>query len=223
MTENQNVGEGAAEQPAPQVSQPIEGDVTKMLADFGGKLEGISKELRGLQGRQDKADNKYSDFQGQLARLNQYKAQGLNDTEALAEMEADDVAANRWKSIEEKIEGLAARIGGVGTQPDTQQMVAAVLSEYNLDPKDAYVAGRLSGQKFETKEQAELFAARILRDIVTNKTNPAQQSASTGVVTGASDPSADFLRLEGLYKNYSQNAGEIQAIEGRLKASGAMK
>jgi len=229
MTENQTVGDGAgsgaSETPNSQVSQqaqaPIEGDVTKMLAEFGGKLDSLGKELRGLQGRQDRSETSYGDFQKQLARLNQYKSQGFDDAEALAEMEADDAAASRWKTLEQKIESLAGRLAGVGTQADTQQMVAAALNEYGLDPKDPYVAGRLAGQTFTTKEQAELFAARIFRDKATNQTNQAQQAANVGMQTlGATDTASLFAAYQAEVAPHRGNVMMVSDIQAKYRKQG---
>jgi len=216
---------GTPSQPVqPEGQKPIDGDVAKMLADVVGKLDTFGRELRGLQGRQQKADNKFSDFQQQLARLNEYKAQGLSDTEALAEMQADD-ANDQWRqTLEQKIDNLAAMFGSGGTQANPQQnMVTTALSEYGLDPRDPFVAGKLAGQNPANKTEAELLAARIFRD-KTNapQTNPSQQSAQPGNAGGAG---VDYNALAAEYDTLAkgnvaanfERMTEIQKELGKLK------
>src|SRR5687768_10239400 len=132
MTENQTVGtdaqSGAGSTPSEPVSQqaqtPIEGDVTKLLAGFGEKFESLEKQLRGLQGRQDMAE---TNFQTQLAKFNQIKSQGnLSDEQAMEVMQKGDAEAQRWTALEQKLDGLAARLTGAGTQADGQQAVTKV-------------------------------------------------------------------------------------------------
>lgn len=214
---------GTPSQPVqPEGQKPIDGDVAKMLADVVGKLDTFGRELRGLQGRQQKADNKFSDFQNQLARLNEYKAQGLSDTEALAEMQADD-ANDQWRqSLEQKIDNLAAMFGSGGTQTNPQQnMVTAALSEYGLDPKDPFVAGKLAGQNPANKTDAELLAARIFRDKVNAPpTNAAQQSAQSGQAQQTGNANDEkFRRLVELQQEPSKNFKEISQLTRELEAA----
>lgn len=224
MAENSNVGSGADggaagspdQQVSQQTSQPIESDVHQMLKAYGEKLESVTKELRGLQGRQDRSDNQTNDFRKQLARLQQYKTEGMSDEEALAEMEADDASTRRWQVLEQKIDGLAARFEGVGNTSNSQQMVTTVLSEYGLDPKDPFVAGKLAGQNPTTKEQAEILAGRILRDkALAPQTNPAQQSATPGT-PGGGTPADPMVKLQELMKDPVRNRKEIAEVKKQL-------
>src|SRR3990167_3701399 len=117
MTTTPIVGEadpaGADGQPVQPVSQadakPIEGDAIKLLTELGGKYDTLVKELRGLQGRQDKSEKSVNDFQGQLARYTQYTDRGLKPDEALAEMQRVDADAQWRQSLETKLDNLAGR------------------------------------------------------------------------------------------------------------------
>lgn len=228
MTENPNVGagdaSGASGEPTSQVSQtaaqPIGDDATKLLAGLGEKFDSLEKQLRGLQGRQDKAEN---NFREQLARLNQFKKEGMSDEDALAAMETVDREEQRWKSLEQKLEDLAGRFASAGTQANEQQQVAKVFESLGLDTKDPRVASALV-KKYDSPDAVELAAYRLQRELAASPNpNSAQAASMSGGVNGASSSAdAQFLRLEELYKNYSANRVEIEAIEKNLTAAGAI-
>lgn len=230
MTDTTNVGTagepGAGSTPSepvsPQPQAPIAGDVHALLAELGGKLDSFGKELRGLQGRQDRSENQYSNFQSQLARLQSYKDQGLTDAQALAEMESDDRAEQRWQNLEKQMQELAAVIQRGGTQANPQQFVAQALTSYGLDPKDPFVAAKLAGQSPKNETEAELLAARIFRDkALAPPTNPSQQSAQPGQsAAGATDVDALAAEYDRLSENPAANFGrmeEIQKILGGIR------
>ncbi len=197
-----------------------------------GELQSLKSETQSNKDKAVRATNERlnkleGDIRPMLERALQHTANGKSAAEALSLVQSENEEnqtrqalaefAAAWKS------GKLPEGFGVGSTQAQGVDVGQVLAEYKLDPKDPYVAGKLAGQTFNTKEQAELFAARILRDSLNNQTNPAQQSATPGGLLGTSDHSTDFLRLEELYKNYSKNQDEIQSIEGRLRSSGAIK
>lgn len=207
------------QQVSPQAQTPIENDVTKLLSVFEGKFETLSKELRGLQSKQDKAE---SNFSQQLARLEQYEKQGLGRTEALAKMAEDDAQVSWRTKLETQLNEIAARLESGGSQTNRQQGVTQVFESLGLDPKDPRVAGALVRQ-YKNADEVELAAYRLQREIA-NTPNPtaAQQASMTGS-NNVTSPDADFGRLQELYKNYSANLPEIKTIEERLKASGHLR
>jgi hypothetical protein len=226
MTENQTVGtdaqsgaEGTPNQPvSPPAQTPIQGDVTQLLAGLGEKIGSLESQLRGLQGRQDKTDN---NFQAQLAKLNQYKQQGLTEPEALAEMEADDATEQRWKSFDQRLSQIAAALGSGGTAPGAQQMVAKALDSYKLDPKDPFVAAQMQGKSFANETEAELFAARVFRDkALSPNPNPAQASTSPGGFQAAANADELAAEMQVLSRNPTQNMARIVEIGKILKAGG---
>jgi len=226
MAANPNVvpdaGTGAGAQPEQPVSPPaqptIESDVTKLLAGLGDKFDGLQKELRGLQGRQDKSEN---NFQAQLARLKQYTAQGMSETEALAEMQSDDAAEQRWTSLEKKLDGLAAQLASGGTQASGQQTVAKVFEAIGLDTKDPRVASALLTQ-YKTTEEVELAAYRLQRQIQQSPNpNPAQNASLNGNAPAggmnAQQIEEKSTRLLRLYDNYDKNAPQIKVLEKEIE------
>lgn len=232
-TPDPNVGTtaagGAEGQPVQPVSPapeaPIGGDAIKLLTEFGGKLTGLEKELRGLQGRQDRNEKTVGSFQEQLARFNQVKAQGnLSDEQALDVLQKQDAEQSRWTNLEKRLDELAGRLGGIGSTPTEQQMVAKVMSEFKLDPKDPFVAAQFQGKVFANETEAEAFAGKVLRDKVnSNQPNQAQAASSPGSASTPGNPDEKFLQLQELYKNYTSNRPAIEALESELKAAGHLR
>jgi len=225
MAANPNVGTdpqaGAGSTPSepvsPQVPAPIESDVTKLLAGLGEKFDGLQKELRGLQGRQDKSEN---NFQAQLARLKQYTNQGMSETEAIAEMQSDDAAEQRWTNLEKKLDGLADQFASGGTQANGQQAVTKVFEAIGLDVKDPRVASALLTQ-YKTAEEVELAAYRLQRQIQQSPNhNPAQNPSLNGnPPAGGMSPQQieeKSTRLLRLYDNYDKNEPQIKALEKEI-------
>lgn len=210
MTENPTVGGegnvGASGTPNSQVSQtpqtPIQGDVTQLLTQLESRLEekfgNITKEVRGLQSRQDKSENT---FQAQLAKFNQIKSKGnYTDEEALNVMAQNDAEANRWSALEKKLDDLAGRIASAGTQANGQQKVAEVFAQVGLDPKDPRVAQHLV-KSYETPEQMELAAYRLQRELAST---PSPNSAQAASLQGQSQQ-VDVNSLAAEYDQLAKN------------------
>lgn len=210
MTENQTVGGegnvGASGTPNPQVSQtpqtPIQGDVTQLLTQLESRLEekfgNITKEVRGLQSRQDKSENT---FQQQLARMEQLTSKGLTKEEALSTMQKEDNEYQWRSSLEKKLDDiLAGRIAGAGTQANGQQKVAEVFAQVGLDPKDPRVAQHLV-KSYETPEQMELAAFRLQRELAST---PSPNSAQAASLQGQSQQ-VDFNSLAAEYDQLAKN------------------
>lgn len=223
QTVGANGGNGAGGQPSQPVSQPpaqpIQGDVSQLLAGleskFSEQFSSLSKELRGLQGRQDKSENT---FRQQLAKMNQYKSQGLTDDEALAEMESDTASEARWTRLEQRLEDLAGRIAGVGAPANGQQQaVADVFSTIGLDLKDPRVAVAMTKQ-YKDADAIELAAYRLLRDTASPQSNTAQNASLQG---SSSSVSVDNLLASMDSAMLKGDFGAMQEIEKQLKAAGA--
>lgn len=204
------------QQVSPQAQTPIENDVTKLLSVFEGKFETLSKELRGLQSKQDKAE---SNFSQQLARLEQYEKQGLGRTEALAKMAEDDAQVSWRTKLETQLNEIAARLESGGTQTNRQQGVAQVFESLGLDPKDPRVAGALVRQ-YKNADEVELAAYRLQREIA-NTPNPtaAQQASMTGSTTHV-DVNALAAEHSVLMKNPTKNMARLAEINKLLDEAG---
>jgi hypothetical protein len=213
--DNQNVGGGGqAGTPAepqqsasPETPKPIGGDVTQLLTQLEGKFSeqfgNLTKELRGLQSRQDKSE---STFQQQLAKFNQIKTQGnLTDDQALAEMQRGDAEAQRWEKIDKRFDELAARIGGGGAPTNDSNAAAKVFESIGLDLKDVRVASALI-RKYDTPEAVELAAYRLQREIAQAPNPSPAQFASSG------STSSGKKNVEELTQDYTK---EIQEARGK--------
>lgn len=185
MTEQPIVGNapatGAEGTPNPAVSpqgtQPIEGAdqlLSALRGEFKNQFEGLTKEIRGLQSRQDKSENRFAE---QLARLDSYQGQGLSREQALAKMNAEDADVNWRQSLESKLDSLTAQLASVGTQANGQQKVAEVFATVGLDPKDPRVAPFLV-KEYKTPEAMELAAFR-LKDELSKSPNPTPAQSAT--------------------------------------------
>lgn len=229
MAANPNVGtdagagaEAQPEQPvSPQAQPPIESDVTKLLAGFGEKFDALQKELRGLQGRQDRAEN---NFQEQLARFNQIKSQGnLSDAQAMEVMQKGDAETQRWANLEKKLDELAGRIASGGTQANEQQSVAKVFEAMGLDLKDVRVASALVRQ-YKNADEVELAAYRLQKDLAQSPNpNPAQAASFAGGAVqrnSAAALNAVYAQYEEAAKNASQNAPLLASLEKQMKELG---
>jgi hypothetical protein len=182
-------GTGAASTPnspvSPQSQTPIAPDSSQLFQQLESKLserfEGLTKELRGLQSRQDKSENT---FQTQLAKLEQYEKQGLTREQAFSAMTQAD-QETQWKSnLEKKLDELASKIGSVGTQSNGDNGAGKVFEALGLDLKDVRVASALV-KKYDTPEQVRL-AAYDLREEISKSPNPSNsQNASMNGANGA--------------------------------------
>ncbi len=201
-----------------EVQQPSIGDVLETLKGIAEKQSSFESQLRGLQGVQQKTNNELGGFRQQLAQLNRYKADGMSDEEALAEMEADNASNQRWQAVEQTLQTVLARLDGGGTaqnaQRTTTDILSSALSQYQLDPKDPYVAGRLAGQSPKTETEAELLAARIFKDQkLAPPTNPSQQSSTPANNSGAG---VDYNALSAEYDALSKGDITDPAVFQRM-------
>lgn len=227
MAEEPKVGEqaeeGAVESPKPEVSnevaQPIEGQAEKLLASLGDKLDGLSKEVRGLQGRQDRAENLQNDFQKKLAGYEKLRSSGMSPDEAMAEMDRSSAVEERWSSLSERMDRLASLIEGGNLDARAQQR-AKVITEYGLDPKDPEVATIANGNPADFEGAiAKLAFKRQKEPAPTGAQAPAVQGGETKVGTKMRPEEAERLSVETkrLYDHYTKNRAQIEANETRLK------
>lgn len=229
MTEtNPNVGSapvtGAEGTPNPAVSpqgtQPI-GDVTQLFSSFESKfasqIDTLTKELRGLQSKQDKTGN---DFTERLARLEQYEKRGLSRQEALAEMDADDESNKRYMTLEQRLAEIAARLENGGTQSNRQQQVAQVFASKGLDPKDPRIAPFLV-KDYSSPEAMELAAYRLREELAsTPNPTPAQQASLTSAPAKSANLDELYNQLAVAFKEPSKNRQLIKDLEVKIKEAG---
>lgn len=228
MTEqNPNVGAapvtGAEGTPIPAVSPQgtpsIEGAdqlLNLLESKFSSKFDNLTKELRGLQSRQDKTE---SGFQERLAKLDQYQNQGLSREQALSRMEAEDADTSWRKSLESRLEQIAARLENGGTQTNRQQQVAEVFSSKGLDPKDPRVAPFLV-KEYQSPEAMELAAYRLREELAsTPNPNPAQGASMQGKSVKES-PEALWSDYQSAIAPHRGNIYKISEIQAEFRKRG---
>jgi hypothetical protein len=216
MTENQTDGavsaggqEGSPNPTSsPQTPKPFDGDVNSLFSSLQGTLDerftsiekNLSERLGRVQGTVDRSQNEFRQW---LGKVEQYEKQGLSREEAIAEIESDTVAEQRWKSLESKLDDLATKFASVGTQANGGQGVAKVFEAVGLDVKDPRVASSLLKQ-YKDADAVELEAYRLQRQIQQNPNpNPAQNPS----LSGGSSVSTNIDALSAEYDELSKNPG----------------
>ena len=219
------------EQPAPSAPEGTDPSqevrITKAEWDRVNSLLGRIPDLQGgrdiARQTQGEVAKLRDEFLPLLERAHSLGSQNKPLNEALNQIQTEQTDAEFRRAVLKIAQGMES-----GAQPasagNAQGVdVAAILADYKLDPKDPYVAGRLAGQTFTSKEQAELLAARIFKDkSFAPQTNASQQSAISGNAsqTGLSPEAVEqkSIQLQRLYDNYTANEPQIKAIEAELKA-----
>lgn len=225
---------GGAGQPdqnlSQQPAQGIDGQVAQLYAQlessFGNKFSTLEKnilgQLEGLGKVQGRIDQSQTAFQEQLARYQALTDKGLKPQEAIAEMGKTDAEAEWKNNLQKQLSELAQIVKNGGSAQNSQQEAAKVFETLGLDLKDPRVA-LAAAKKYDTPEMAELEAYRLQRQIAQSPDPTAAQNAALNGNFTATNTEAQFTRLEELYKNYTQNKTEIDAIESGLRAGGFMK
>lgn len=215
MADDLKVEEGASSEPQENVSKSIEDGATKLLTEFGGKLEALEKELRGLQGRQDKSE---SAFKQQLARYNQLLKQGLEPDDAVAALERGQQQESVLQQLQKQVEDLAKRLDS-GQPKGAMQEVVKAFEDLGLDTKDPRVLVAMQRNYKSLGEALE--AAYKLKGELSSSPNPspAQEPAAT---KGGQSPSREDLIAESerLMNNPSANYERIMKIQDELRRLG---
>jgi hypothetical protein len=154
-----------------------------------------------------------------LERAHSLGSQNKPLNEALTQIQGEQSEAEFRKAVMEIAQSMRGGAQPTGAGNAQGVDVAAVLAEYQLDPKDPYVAGKLAGQTFASKEQAELAAARILRDkTLAPQTNLSQQSSTPANAPTLQDQASLEAEMVALSKEPSKNWDRIQEIGKVLNA-----
>jgi hypothetical protein len=204
------------EQPAPSSPAGVDpSQEVKITRAEWDRVNSLLGRIPDLQGGRDMARQTQKEVQGLrsevlplLERAHALGSQNKPLNEALNQIQSEQTDADFRKAVFEIAQAMrgGAQPAGTGTAPGVD--LTAVLAEYQLDPRDPFVAGKLAGQTFQSKDQAELFAARILRDkALAPPTNSSQQSATPGSQGNAG--AVDYGALAAEYESLSKgNIGD---------------
>jgi hypothetical protein len=165
--ENPNLEGAGGNQPpvSPEQGKSIAGqpDSSQELLLLKQNQARLEAELKGLQGRQDKATNETQRFMDEI-RSNMAKGMSLDDAERAVNQSRetkakDDLITKMAQKLGVLDESPQNNTGTVGNVAD----VVAVISEYGLDLSDPVVKVAFEGKQL-SKQEAELLAGRLLRD-----------------------------------------------------------
>lgn len=217
--EDQEVVEGAGEQPSKPVSKPIDDPNHKLLVELGGKYESLEKELRGLQGRQDKSE---SAFKKQLAEYQSLVKGGYEPDDAVAEMESRSQRSNDLLDLRRMVEDLAKRVDSRGTTGSVKQEVVDAFSQFDLPANDPRVILAMQ-RHYDSTDAAELAAFKLAKELGQSPNpSPAQDPSPADGKDGAIDVAALAAESEELMKNPSKNVDRIAEIHDTLRKAGAL-
>jgi hypothetical protein len=218
------------EQPAP--SAPQGGDssqavvITKAEWDRVNSLLGRIQDLQGGRDIARQTKEQVAQLDGQvrslLERAHLLGSQNKPLNEALNQIQSEQSDEDFRKAVFEIAQSLRGGAQPTGTGNAQGVDVAPVFAEYGLDPKDPFVAGKLAGITFASKEQAELAAGRILKEkTLAPPTNLSQQSATPGGGEPVKPIDSDALLVEkkALMKNPTSNYARLQEINQALSTA----
>lgn len=215
-------GQEATPTPAssPEPQKPFDGDVSKLLDQFTQTVEGrfsalektFTEKLGRVQGTVDRQTNDFRKWMGDVERL---EKSGLTRDEAIEKLETDQQSEQRWTTFQNQLNEIATLVKSGGSANTQGQMLTEVMREFNLDPKDTYVAAQLQGKQFSSRTEAEAWAGKVLRDkVLSNQPNTAQQASSpAGAPQGNQEKIA---RLAELQRDPIRNRVAIREMEKEL-------
>jgi FtsZ-binding cell division protein ZapB len=213
------------ETPNPSVpagNDPSQG-VTITKADWD-RVQSLLGRVEDLQGGRDISRQTQSevsklkeDMRPLLERAHSLGSQNKPLNEALTQIQTEQTDAEFRRAVLEIAQSMRSggQPTGTGNAPGVD--VAKVLADYQLDPKDPFVAGKIGGKTFATVEEAENAALRIAWAKLQISTNPAQQSATPGAPTISTDEAALLAELQVLSKTPTGNMERIMEINKVLK------
>ena len=222
MTDQPNVGKpddsGASSPPANEVSgqegEPIQDVVTRE------EFSRFQKELRGLQGRQDKADTKLTGHDEAIARYQEKIDGGMKPAEAKKAMAVED-KADKNDALFQRLETFLSGADGKATSSSVNAPSEAtrLINELELDGNAPEVTAVLAkGLKGLELENAML---RLNRPKSSASAPPPK--TPSGTPSGSDDTGDLQNKLANLYTNYSQNLPEITKLEKTLRDRGAIQ
>ena len=190
-------------------------DVKKLVSE----LETVKKELRGLQGRQDKSDNAYQSF---LVEYEKQKAKGLTNDEASEAAQSTINRRDKAQKQEMLLEQIAQKLGLDSTSPLVQGSTKGIAADYEkvikahgLDSNDIEVIAlmRESGNALDFSINASKLAVRKQ-----NAPTPNSAQSPAKVFELHNPPSTTSLEAEiaGLLKTPSVNNKRIEEIKKEL-------
>lgn len=218
MVDDLKVGDGAAPEPQEQVSKPIDDSTKNLLVELGGKYAALEKELRGLQGRQDKSENA---FKSQFAEYDKLIKKGMSHDEAVETLENKHNETSTLTELQKQVADLAAHIKGNGNAQSASQEVVQAFADLGLDPKDPAVI--IEMQKYKGVDDAVAGAYKFKKSMSQAPTPTQAQAPASPSAPTAVNVSALQEELYGLVRTPTAKGAMTRIIEiqDALKKAGA--
>lgn len=218
MVDDLKVGDGAAPEPQEQVSKPIDDSAKNLLVELGGKISSLEKELRGLQGRQDKSE---SAIRSQLAEYDKLIKKGMSHDEAVETLENKHNETSALTELQKQVADLAAHIKGNGNAQSASQEVVQAFADLGLDPKDPAVI--IEMQKYKGVDDAVAGAYKFKKSMSQAPTPTQAQAPASPSAPTAVNVSALQEELYGLVRTPTAKGAMTRIIEiqDALKKAGA--
>lgn len=219
MADVSNVGDGAVPEPQETVSPSIDEQARQLLTELGGKYAALERELRGLQGRQDKAENA---FKKQFAEYESLIKKGLSHDEAVEALENKQKETSLLAELQKRVEDLAKRVEGNGSAKSASQEVVQAFADLGLDTRDPAVIVEM--QKYNNVEEAVAGAYKLKKSLSqAPKPLPSQAPAAPVAPTPTANVEALQNELYALSKTPTKPGAmqRIIEIQEALKKAGA--
>lgn len=220
---NSQGGTGAPEQPtspaSPSGSQPLPDYVVAMQGRLDQQDALIRQQSEFIKGLQKGTDKQIGQVRGDIKRILELRAQGLNESQIQRELWIDQQMTGQPQSapVQQPV-GSEPRNNGI----DVDTIVASLQFQPN-DPALAALKVKYAGDpQGLVKAAADLRLSQFQTPNPTPGTGLSQSGATTSGLT-ADQADAKLLHLQDMYKNYSQNKTAIAELEKELKASGVLK
>lgn len=216
--------EGNSQQPTGGTEQPTSspsGNENQPFLDLVKGLETrITEQDAQIKGLQKGTDKRFGQMDTNIKRILELKDQGLNETQIQRELFLDQMIQGKSAPEPAQPQGNGQT---QGPALDVDGMIKPLQFADN-DPALAALKIKYSGNPQElVKAAADLRIQQLTSSTPTPATVLSQTGGNTG--TGLTGEQIDqrALQLEELYKNYTRNRPQIEALEKELEAAGVLK
>jgi hypothetical protein len=200
---------------APLIEVPATKLSELLDAKLDERLTPLVSEFRGLQGKQDKADNRFREFMDEYRKA---KTDGATDEQAEATAQATIDARAKQSKRDAVIDALAEKFLSASPVSDGADEVAKAIARYRLDERDPSVSELY---KFRGAE----LQARAADMGYSRATKPPISPSGAPVLTEPSATPEGDLELLGQIQT-AQHRGDLKALgalEVRARERGLFK
>lgn len=223
--EDETAGDASVKVPTPTFTEtetPLLGNealssLQKSVEALTKKLDDVEKQQRGKQGDIDRLQKDYSGLREAMSAVNQMKARGMTDEDAVSEVEYRQTV----KRLADRLEDLtpqSAQPAGRGTSGAARE-AQEIVQQLELDSSDPDVVALLGGQ-YRNLDHLEAEAAKLK---LRKSTKPAPSSSAAPPVVGGGSSSEETT--EDLVSRFNEakkfpTSPEYKVIKAELEKRG---